>query len=291
MTSDPSTDPSTPASSEPSADGLFPVDRPTPLPTYLHDLWDRRDYIVRVPLNDLRSQNAHTLLGGLWLVLNPLLQVGVYFLVFGVIMPIDRGVDSYLVFLTLGVFAFHYSQRIISDGARSMVSSMGLIRTLRFPRATLPLSNSVGQAVAFGPVFAVMLVVVLAHGNAPTFRWLGLPVLFALQSMFSLGASLAAARFNHLYRDLENLLPFVFRLLFYVSGVLYSVDHYVDDAVLRGLFALNPMYVYVTAWRWVMVGGPATGIEAAAAVAWALGALVAGFAVFRAGEQTYGRTG
>jgi teichoic acid transport system permease protein len=276
---------------EPSTDGLFPIGRPTPLGVYLRDLWARRDYIVQVPLNDLRSQNAHTLLGGAWLVLNPLLQVGVYFLVFGVIMPIDRGVDSYLVFLTLGVFAFHYSQRIISDGARSMVSSMGLIRTLRFPRATLPLSNSVGQAVAFGPVFAVMLVVVVAHGNAPTARWLLLPVLFALQSMFSLGASFAAARFNHLYRDLENLLPFVFRLLFYVSGVLYSVDHYVDDAFLRGLFALNPMYVYVTAWRWVMVGGPATVVEATAAVAWALVALVAGFAVFRAGEQTYGRTG
>jgi len=154
------------------SDGLFPVGRPTPLGTYLRDLWARRDYIVRVPLNELRSQNAHTLLGGIWLVLNPLLQVGVYFLVFGVIMPIDRGVDSYLVFLTIGVFTFHYSQRVISDGARSVVSSMGLIRTLRFPRATLPLSNSVGQAVAFGPVFVVMLVVVFAHGNAPTMRWL-----------------------------------------------------------------------------------------------------------------------
>ena len=65
-------------SNQPS-DGLFPVGRPTPLGTYLRDLWARRDYIVRVPLNELRSQNAHTLLGGIWLVLNPLLQVGVYF--------------------------------------------------------------------------------------------------------------------------------------------------------------------------------------------------------------------
>ena len=95
-------------STEPSTDGLFPIGRPTPLGIYLRDLWARRDYIVRVPLNDLRSQNAHTLLGGAWLVLNPLLQVGVYFLVFGVIMPIDRGVDSYLVFLTLGVVGIVY---------------------------------------------------------------------------------------------------------------------------------------------------------------------------------------
>ena len=61
--------------------------------------------------------------------------------------------------------------------------------------------------------------------------------------------------------------------------------------MLRGLFALNPMYVYVTAWRWVMVGGPATTVEGLAAVAWALVTLVVGFAVFRASENTYGRTG
>ena len=247
--------------------------------------------MIRVPLEELRAQNAHTLLGSVWLVLNPLLQVAVYFLVFGIIMPIDRGVDSYLVFLTIGVFTFFYSQRVISDGARSVVNSLGLIRTLRFPRATLPISNAVGQALSFGPVFAVMVVVVFAHGNLPTVRWLLIPPLFALQTLFSLGCSFATARFNHLYRDLENLLPFVFRLLFSVSGVLYSVDHYVDDAVLRGLFAFNPMYVYVTTWRWVMVGGPATAVEAASAVIWAVVTLVVGFTVFRAGENGYGSTG
>ena len=275
----------------PAPDGLFPVGRPVPLGYYLREIWRRRDYMVQVPLNDLRSQNAHTLLGSVWLVLNPLLQVAVYFLVFGIIMPIDRGVDSYLVFLTIGVFTFFYSQRVISDGARSVVNSLGLIRTLRFPRATLPISNAVGQALSFGPVFAVMVVVVFAHGNAPTVRWLLIPPLFALQTMFSLGGSFATARFNHLYRDLENLLPFVFRLLFYVSGVLYSVDHFIDDALVRTLFLFNPLYCYVTAWRWVMVGDSASGAVMAATGIWAVVALTVGFALFRAGESDYGGVG
>ena len=275
----------------PAPDGLFPVGRPVPLGDYLREIWRRRDYLVQVPLNDLRSQNAHTLLGSVWLVLNPLLQVAVYFLVFGIIMPIDRGVDSYLVFLTIGVFTFFYSQRVISDGARSVVNSLGLIRTLRFPRATLPISSAVGQALSFGPVFAVMVVVVFAHGNAPTVRWLLIPPLFALQTMFSLGGSFATARFNHLYRDLENLLPFVFRLLFYVSGVLYSVDHFIDDALVRTLFLFNPLYCYVTAWRWVMVGDSASGAVMAATGIWAVVALTVGFTLFRAGESDYGGVG
>jgi len=211
--------------------------------------------------------------------------------VFGVIMPFDRGVDQYLVFLTIGVFVFFYSQRVITEAARSVVVNLGLIRTLRFPRATLPLSATVGQTMAFVPALTVMAAVVAAHGTWPHPRWLLIPALLVLQSAFSLGAGFLAARYNYAYRDLENLLPFVFRLLFYVSGVLYSVDHYVDDAVLRTLFAFNPMYVYVTTWRWVMVGGPATAVEAAAAVIWAVVTLVVGFTVFRAGENGYGSTG
>ena len=282
--------PAQPPSNDPT-DGLIPAGRPLPLGAYLRELWLRRDFLVRVPLEDLRAQNAHTLLGGIWLVLNPLLQVGVYFLVFGVIMPIDRGVEQYLVFLTIGVFVFFYSQRIVSEAARSVVVNLGLIRTLRFPRATLPLSATVGQAMAFVPAMVVMATVVAAHGIWPHPRWLLIPALLTLQSAFSLGAGFVAARYNHTYRDLENLLPFVFRLAFYVSGVLYSVDHYIDSAVGRAVFLANPFYCFVTVWRWVLAGTPAAGEVWVATGVWSTATLVVGFSLFRARETTYGGSG
>ena len=276
--------------SDNTTDGLVPAGRPLPLGAYLQELWLRRDFMIRVPLEELRAQNAHTFLGGIWLVLNPLLQVGVYFLVFGVIMPIDRGVDQYLVFLTIGVFVFFYSQRVVSEVARSVVVNLGLIRTLRFPRAVLPLSATVGQAMAFLPALAVMAVVVVAHGTWPHPRWLLIPGLLVLQTAFSLGAGFVAARYNHTYRDLENLLPFVFRLAFYVSGVLYSVDHYIDSTLGRAVFLANPFYCFVTVWRWVMAGTPAAGEVWVATGMWSTITLVVGFALFRARETTYGGT-
>ena len=106
---------------------------PLSLSEYLKRLWSHRHFMMRVPLEDLRAQNSHTFLGSIWLVLNPLLQVGVYFLVFGLIIPMDRGVDQYLVFLTIGVFVFFYSQRVISECTRSLVINVGLIRTIHFP--------------------------------------------------------------------------------------------------------------------------------------------------------------
>ena len=276
--------------SDNTTDGLVPAGRPLPLGAYLQELWLRRDFMIRVPLEELRAQNAHTLLGGIWLILNPLLQVGVYFLVFGVIMPIDRGVDDYLMFLTIGVFVFFYSQRIISEAARSVVVNLGLIRTLRFPRATLPLSATVGQTMAFIPALTVMAAVVAAHGTWPHPRWLLIPALLALQIAFSLGAGFLAARYNYTYRDLENLLPFVFRLAFYVSGVLYSVDHYIDSTLGRAVFLANPFYCFVTVWRWVLAGTPAAGEVWVATGVWSTVTLIVGFALFRARETTYGGT-
>ena len=276
--------------SDNTTDGLVPAGRPLPLGAYLQELWLRRDFMIRVPLEELRAQNAHTLLGGIWLILNPLLQVGVYFLVFGVIMPIDRGVDDYLMFLTIGVFVFFYSQRIISEAARSVVVNLGLIRTLRFPRATLPLSATVGQTMAFIPALTVMAAVVAAHSAWPHPRWLLIPALLALQIAFSLGAGFLAARYNHTYRDLENLLPFVFRLAFYVSGVLYSVDHYIDSTLGRAVFLANPFYCFVTVWRWVLAGTPAAGEVWVATGVWSTVTLLAGFSLFRARETTYGGT-
>lgn len=273
---------------KPKDEGLFAVGRPVRLVTYLGDLWNRRDYLVRVPLEDLRIQNAHTVLGNLWLLLNPVLQVSVYLLVFGVLIELDRGVEDYLAFLTVGVFIFHQTQRTVTACARSVVSNIGLIRALRFPRAALPIGSAIGQLLSFAPVLAVMIAVALAHGNTPSLRWLALPGLLATLTAFGLGAGLLAARANHTYRDLENLLPFLFRLLFYLSGVLYSVEHFVEDEVLRTLFAINPLYCLITTWRWALLESEISSLAWAGGVIWPPAILVFGFVAFRARETTYG---
>jgi teichoic acid transport system permease protein len=282
-------DSTNPSSSELDS-GLVPANQPMPLVDYIAELWQRRDFLVRVPLEDLKTQNAHTLLGGIWFLLNPLLQVGVYFFVFGVIIRVDQGIEQYLAFLTIGVFVFLYTQRVVTEGARSVVANIGLVRTVRFPRATLPISSTVGQVLAFGPVLAVMLIVVLAHGNWPHIRWLLVPAVFILQTSFSLGAGFIAARYNHTYRDLESLLPFVFRLLFYLSGVLYSVDRMVANDALRILFLANPLYCFVTIWRWALIGTQASGDVWIASVMWSVISLSVGFKVFRDRENSYGGT-
>ena len=270
-------------------DELFPIGRVDPLMDYLRDIWRRRDFIIQVPLNELRVQNANTFLGNIWLVLNPALSVGVYFIVFGLIVDVRRGVEDYLAFLTIGVFVFSSSQRVIVNGAGAVARNLGLIRTMRFPRAILPLGTAVSGVISFGPVLLVTLAVTIGYGNFPTWRWAALLPVFALQVLFNLGGSFFMARLNHVYTDLEYTLPYLFRLLFYLSGVLYSVDRFVQDESLRFFFALNPMYCFLSIWRWALLDLPLRAEVVGGALISGLVAPVAGFLFFRAGEATYGR--
>lgn len=257
---------------------------------YLRDVRSRWSYIRHVAMNELRSRQATNVLGGLWHLLNPALSIAVYYLVFGVILQTDRGVDDFLAFLTIGLFVFQYGQKCTIDGARSVVSNRGLIKAVRFPRVILPLTSTATEALAAIPTFLVAYVVAAASGITPTWRWLMLPFILLLMTMFNAGSAMVAGRLTTHFADTTQLLPFAFRLLLYVSGVIFSVDAYVDNNPLANtLFTLNPYYCFITLARWsIMAGNLQTDLLVSATV-WSFVLLACGFLWFRAAEETYAR--
>lgn len=269
---------------------LIDVSADVPLGSYLRDVWQRREYLLRVPLDDLRAQNFDTVLGNVWHLLNPILQISVYYLVFGVILSIDRGVDNFIAFLAIGVFTYQFTQKAATQGAKAIINNEGLIRSLRFPRVILPGAIVIGEALAYLPGILVMFIVAIATGESPTPAWLLLPLaVIPLQFVFNLGLACFTARAADVFHDVENLLPFVFRIAFYMSGVLYSVDARVEDPALRTVFAINPIYCFVSLGRMCVLGEPYNAALLLSAGLWTIGALLVGFFWFRAGEHTYGR--
>lgn len=255
---------------------------------YLRALWRRRQFAVAIAVGEVRSQHMNTALGNLWLVLNPLLQMGVYFLVFGVILGTDRGVDNFLAFLAVGVFLYHYTQRSIMAGAKSILKNQGLIRSIQFPRAVLPLATVMAHALSFLPAAAVMIFIALATGESVHWTWLMLVPLFVVQTVFNIGMAFITARMTDRFPDMLNVLPFVFRLIFYVSGVLFLASRHLTAETLVW-FRLNPVYATISTGRGIILDGTLDGALWLSVVGWAIFALVVGFFVFRAGEQDYGR--
>lgn len=256
--------------------------------TYLREAWRRREFAIVVPAQDLRAQNMDTTLGQLWHLVNPALLVGVYFLVFGVIIDTRRGVDNFLGFLIVGVVLFHLTQRVTLEASTSITQNMGLIRSIQFPRILLPAASVNGQTAAFVPALALAILAVLATGELPTLRWLALPAVLVAQFAFNFGTALLVARIGTTLPDLRQILPHLFRLLFYGSGVIFSVDAFVQNAAWRRAFALNPLYDIITCARWCLLGEPVDPWVVAGLVMWCIVMPAIGFWVFHRSEQRLG---
>lgn len=273
-----------------STAGLEPVMARPGVLAYLRQTWSRRDFALAIAAGELRGQHMDSVLGNVWHVLNPLLLAGVYYLVFGVLLDISRGVENFPAFIVIGVFIFHFSQKSIISGSGAVVANEGLIRSIKFPRAVLPLSVVLGHAVAFLPALAVMLVIVAATGETPQPQWLLLAPIVLLQALFNLGGALIVARLTDLFRDVQNLLPYLFRLAFYGSGVLYSPERFVSDPAVLAFFDFNPFFVFVSLARGPLLGEMSLDPRLVwIAVGWTVVLLVAGFVFFRGGEEQYGR--
>ena len=267
---------------------LYDLTQPPSSAAYLRETWRRREFAILVPAQDLRAQNMGTALGQLWHLANPALLVGVYFLIFGVVIDTSRGVENFLGFLIVGVVLFHLTQRVVQDSAVCISRNLGLIRSVQFPRILLPVATLNGQTAAFLPAIVLAVAAVVATGERPSVRWLALPAVLVAQFLFNLGTALLVARIGASVHDLRQLLPHVFRLLFYASGVIFSVEAFVTSEAWRRAFALNPLYDVITCARWCLVGEPAGASVVIGLLAWCIATPVIGFAAFRRSEQRLG---
>jgi teichoic acid transport system permease protein len=164
-----------------------------------------------------------------------------------------------------------------------------LLNAFSFPRALLPVTSTITEALATVAPVVVMYLVALASGETPTWTWLLVLPFMGVQLVFNFGWALVAARATSSVRDISQLLPFIFRLLLYASGVLFDVQRYTAGRSYGWVFELNPVYCIVTLLRWTILGGEFRGDLLAIFLGWTVLVSVFGLVWFRAGEGSYGR--
>lgn len=269
-------------------DELIVLGTRRPLGEYLAELWRRRHFAKALADNDLRVQHMNSVLGQLWHLLNPALMIFVYFLIFGVVLDARRGVDNYITFLVTGVVVFRLAQNGIIGCARCIPMNLGLIRSIQFPRALVPVAIVLQSLMAVVPALCIVIVVAFLNGADVTWRLLLLPGVIGLGAVFILGVGLAAARAGSSLTDLTQVLPHFFRIMLYVSGVLFSVQASIDNQLIRNLFALNPFYCFVAMARWSVMNSEIGERVVYGMIGWAIGSLIIGFVYFRRAEHRFG---
>ncbi|WBB95105.1 ABC transporter permease [Solwaraspora sp. WMMA2080] len=263
------------------------------LGAYVKQLWSRRHFIWAYSNARLIAMYTNARLGQIWQVITPLANAGVYFLVFGLLLGTDRGIDNYIAYLCTGIFIFTFTQQAVTTSARSIGDNMNLIRAVHFPRASLPLTSVLVQVQQLAPSMAVLAVIMLATGEWIDLSWLLLIPALLLQTLFSGGLAMMVARWAARTSDLSQLLPFVMRTWLYSSGVFYSIDRFTGD--LPGwvvtVLQFNPMAVYIDLVRYALMDsmGSPPGYLWPAAGGWAVLVGVVGFIYFWRAEEEYGR--
>ncbi|CBG72577.1 MULTISPECIES: ABC transporter permease [Streptomyces] len=270
--------------------------RPT-LGTYVRQLWARRHFITAFATAKLTAQYSQAKLGQIWQVANPLLNAAVYYLIFGLLMGTKKGVPDYVPFLVTGVFVWTFTQSSIMAGTRAISGSLGLVRALHFPRASLPLSYCLQQLQQLLFSMAALVVILLAFGVPVALSWLLVVPALALQFVFNAGIAMVMARIGAETPDISQLMPFVLRTWMYTSGVMFSIDRILDNrdvpALVHLLLECNPAAVYIDLMRFALIDSfHASQLPPhvwAIAAGWALLAGVGGFIYFWKAEETYGR--
>jgi teichoic acid transport system permease protein len=256
---------------------------------YLKDFFQRRAFAYALARFSLQASTAKSSLGAAWHVVVPALQIGVYGVIFGVLLSSIRP-PHFVPYLMIGIVLFQYITGCFTDGARSITSNGSLVRSLDFPRILLPVSAVVSNLLRVVPLIGLMLLGILAFGERPNLGWFLLVPDFILMTLFAAGATMIAARLTVHTDDINQLLPFVVRVLFYVSGVFWNIDKMIHIKTLRLILHYNPIHLYMLIARGSMIDGySATSLDWLWAAIWAVVVLVGGTLFFWQAEEKYGR--
>ena len=228
----------------------------------------RRRLIRYLVQADIRKKGADTLLGNLWWVLDPLLQMAVYVVLVSVVF--DRGGPDYPLFIFAAIMPWKWFQSTVQDAITAVTGADRLIRQIQFPKLVLPVASACAGVVnfAFGLIPLAALILLLYRDRLSAAVLL-IPIIAVVQFAFNLAVAVGLAAINVFYRDVGNLSRHALRLWFYLSPGLYAVEDLrtatASVPIIGQILLANPFAILFTAYRDVIYGGQApdwTGLGA-----------------------------
>ena len=260
----------------------------------LKDLWIYRELIYFLTWRELKVRYKQTALGATWAILQPVLQMVVFTLLFSGVAKLSSDGVPYPIFNFTALLPWTLFLRGLSDASRSLVTNRNMITKVYFPRLTIPIASVLSGLVDFALAFLVLIGLILYYHFTPgsgyhfVFSWplLTLPLFLLLTLVTALGTSLWLSALNVIYRDVGYVIPFLTQLWFFITPIVYSASEVPEK--LRPFYTLNPMSGVVAGFRWALLGSQsAPGSIIWISVAVALAILVSGLFYFRRMERTF----
>jgi ABC-type polysaccharide/polyol phosphate export permease len=229
-----------------------------PIGPYVRELWRRREFAMELSRTDLRAQHFNTVFGQLWLLINPLLLAGVYFVLVDILRSGSRP-QGFFAHLMAALFAYYFVSDSVRRAVGSVTSGGGLILNTSFPRTLLPLSAVITAVKRFLPTLLIYIPVHLISHRPVSVELLWLIPIFGLFVLLACGFAMIVSAAQVYFRDLKNFLPYGLRVWLYISPVLYYA-HEVPGRY-NPMLVINPLAPLLTAWSAVVDRGASPALD------------------------------
>ena len=200
---------------------------------------------------ELRAERSRSYLGFLWWLLDPALQMGIYYLVFSVILKTAS--HDYVPFLLIGLTIWQWFKSCVSHGGSAIWQNLGLIRQVKLPAMVFPSVQILADTVKFLFILALLILILWAIGFPPNVSYAALPLVLLTTLLFASAAGYLVAALMPLVPDLRFVIEQLLFIFMFVSGIVFSVNDVTPD--LRDLLRLNPMIDLVDAARGILMHG------------------------------------
>ena len=218
----------------------------------IKEIWNYRQMIISLVRKDLRGRYKGSVLGFLWTFLNPLLQLIVFTIVFGLIL--NNEIEKYYLFLFVGLVPWNFFSSSLVTGSHCIIGEKNMVTKIYFPREILPIVNTTSGFVNMLLTFIIILVVVIISGTSINFlALLCLPIVFFLEYILVLGFAFLFSSITVYFRDLEYFLGIITMAWMYLTPIVYDVS-IIPENILP-IFYANPMTPIVTAYRNILYYG------------------------------------
>ena len=218
----------------------------------LSAIWQHRDLLLLLAWRDIKVRYKQTAIGAGWAIIQPLLTMVVFTVVFGNLAKIPSDGLPYPIFAYTALLPWTYFAQGLNRSGNSMVGNARLITKVYFPRLLIPLSALGAPTVDFFLSFLILLGLMAWYGISPTWSVLALPLLLLLALLTAITAGLWLSPINVKYRDVSYTLPFLTQFWMYASPVVYPVSLVPEKW--RWLYSLNPMVGVIEGFRWALLG-------------------------------------
>jgi lipopolysaccharide transport system permease protein len=248
------------------------------------ELWHYRELLYFLTWRDVKVRYKQAALGVGWAILQPLLTMVIFSIIFGQLAKLPSEDIPYPVFSFAALLPWQLFAEALSRSGVSLVANNTLLTKVYFPRLVIPLSAVLSSLVDFAISFVILIFLIIGYGIKLTWAFLAIPLLvvFALLTALAVGIWLAA--FNVRYR--QYAIPFLIQAWMFASPVAYSVN-LIPEGLGRALYGLNPMAGVIQGFRWALLGGQAPDAMMIVSLIMMVALLCGGLLYFRRMEETF----